>query len=93
MNNATLQSTRSNIIINTYTSCYRLAVNEICQCYHFQKQKIAKNSKFIENGHTIYIIDSKFYVEQFFIKVFSFPSNHETLNVDQVLVRLFLEEN
>ncbi len=30
------------------------AVNEICQCYHFQKQKIAKNSKFIENGHIIY---------------------------------------
>ncbi len=41
-------------LLNTYISCYPLAVNEICQRYHFQKQKIAKNFKFIKNGRIIY---------------------------------------
>ncbi len=30
------------------------AVNEICQCYRFQKQKIAKIATFVENDRIIY---------------------------------------
>ncbi len=69
-------------LTNTYISCYRLTVNEICQCYHFQKQKIAKNCKFIENGCIIYQSIRNFMKNNFLLRFlppnsFSFPSNRE----------------